>query len=217
MTVQMARRIGVGAAALALTLGCAGLAGAAKKPVKAAAKKPVKVAAKPVAKPAAAKPIPTNVCLEAEWGKLTSPVQLYKSAECSGGQGIEIPDKVNPTAEEGKPAPVLKGDDIIKFKVAKEGSYQLWGRAWWMDGCGNSFHMIVDGGPKNTISDGSYKRWHWVRGPKVHLTAGAHELKIANSEDGARLDQVFITPALSADKERVPVGKEKATPEAWVK
>lgn len=154
-----------------------------------------------------------RICLEVEVGKVTDPVVVYKSKDCSGGAGIEVPEGANPKAEEGKPPPKLTGDCTITFKAPQEGTYSLWARAWWIDGCGNSYAVSVDDGDRATISSGNYKRWHWVRGPKLRLSAGKHTLVLHNTEDGARLDQIFLT----TDAARVPVGKEKATPEALVK
>ena len=191
----MKRRRGAEATALALTLGLGG--GIAFGDVRL--------------QPALA--AGTVLCLEAEAGKLTAPVTLYKSNDCSGAAAIEVPEGANPKAEEGKPPPKLTGECTLTFKVPQDGTYSLWARAWWLDGCGNSFAVSVDGGDRATISSGNYKRWHWVRGPKLRLTAGTHTLVLHNTEDGARLDQIFLT----SDPARIPVGKEKATPAALVK
>ncbi|MBI3945127.1 MAG: hypothetical protein HY321_04355 [Armatimonadetes bacterium] len=149
------------------------------------------------------------ICLEAEAGKTTAPVTLYKGKECSGDAAIEVVQGANPEVKEGDATPILSGDCVLTFKVAVTGTYQAHGRAWWLDGCGNSFYLTFDRGDRMTLSSGTYRRWHWVRGPRVRLSAGTHTLKIANSEDGARLDQVFLT----CDPKRSPAGKEKAT--AW--
>ncbi|NLC58215.1 MAG: hypothetical protein GX774_15385 [Armatimonadetes bacterium] len=154
-----------------------------------------------------------RICLEAESGEFTKPMTLYKARDLSGGAAIEVPEGVNPEVKEGEEPPELSGECTIKFTVPKEGTYTLWGRCWWTDGCGNSFAISLDGGRRATLVSGNYKRWHWVRGPVVRLTAGTHELKIYNTEDGARLDQVFLT----SDSGRIPVGKEKVTPAYLVK
>ncbi|MDH7570109.1 MAG: hypothetical protein QHJ73_11045 [Armatimonadota bacterium] len=187
------------------------------------------LAAKPLPKkPVAPAPAPTPaapvndkvICLEAESGKITPPVTLYQSPDCSGGSAIEVKEGVNPKVKEGEATPILSGDCVIHFKVLRAGMYQFYARAWWLDGCGNSFYITFDDGPRMTISDGQYKSWHWVRGPKVRLEAGTHTLKFANSEDGARLDQVFLTCDVdprTGESVPVPVGKWKVTPWALVK
>ncbi|HOJ22811.1 MAG TPA: hypothetical protein PLY56_14885, partial [Armatimonadota bacterium] len=79
----MKRRRGAEATALALTLGLGGaiaLGVVRLQPALAAG---------------------TVLCLEAEAGKLTAPVTLYKSNDCSGAAAIEVPEGANPKAEEG--------------------------------------------------------------------------------------------------------------------
>lgn len=154
-----------------------------------------------------------RICLEAESGKLTAPMSLYKSKDLSGGAAIEVVEGVNPKAKDGEEPPKLTGDCTLRFNVAVEGTYTIWARCWWTDGCGNSFAISLDDGSRATITSGNYKRWHWVRGPVVRLTAGTHTLKVHNTEDGARMDQIFLT----SDSGRIPVGKEKPTPQALVK
>ncbi len=75
--------------------------------------------------------------------------------------------------------------------------------------------IIIDGSDPIEMSTGNYKRWHWVPvGPLFKLSAGVHTLKIANSEDGAKLDAVFLTSNIG----RVPVGRiEQLTPQALVR
>jgi len=70
---------------------------------------------------------------------------------------------------------------------------------------------VVDNGrPFAFGQDGTYGKWHWVKGMKVTLAAGTHELKVLNREDGAKLDQIL----LSRNEQYVPVGVEEATPDA---
>ena len=190
------RALGVAAAALSLT---AGLCASGRL-----------VPGTPAAAAGAAK-----ICLEAEAGQVTEPMLLLKGdKECSGTGGIEVPEGVNPKYEEGKPAPKLTGDSTITFKVAQAGNYTLWGRAWWMDGCGNSFLLSIDGGTPFKIGGPPYKRWIWVKaGQKVQLSPGKHVLKILNSEDGAKLDQLYFT----TDPIDFPAGKKTGTPGAIIK
>lgn len=163
------------------------------------------------AKPATA--ANAQICLEAEWGKTSAPVRIYKNGACAGGAAIEIPEGVNPKVKDGEPKPKLSGESVITFKAPVDGAYRIYGRAWWDDGCGNSFALIIDDGRSFGISSGTYKRWTWVHGPIVRLSAGKHTLRIANSEDGVRLDQLFLT----TDFGRIPVGKERATKQALIK
>ncbi len=105
---------------------------------------------------------------------------------------------------------------LLALKTDRVGAVQdVRYRCWWRDGCGNSFLVSIDGSDPIEMSTGNYKRWHWVPvGPLFKLSAGVHTLKIANSEDGAKLDAVFLTSNIG----RVPVGRiEQLTPQALVR
>ena len=43
-----------------------------------------------------------------------------------------------------------------------------------------------------SIEDATYQTWHWVKGPKLTLTAGQHTIRMQNREDGARMDQFML-------------------------
>jgi hypothetical protein len=162
-----------------------------------------------------------RVCFEAESAiAVTAPMRivgapgtavsadLAKVLEgASGGQAIEVPEGA------GKP-PEVGGDASFTFAVQKGGTYTLWCRVWWMDGCGNSFTLSIDDGPAFAFGgDGVYKKWHWVKGPAkpvIQLTPGTHTLKVANREDGVMLDQVLLVQ----ERRYVPVDIETVTPVA---
>jgi hypothetical protein len=127
---------------------------------------------------------------------------LGEDKECSKGAFLQIPvqsprgtDKVN-------------GKAILPFRIETAGRYVLHARCWWYDGCGNSFGISVDGSPKATLTDPTEKHWHWVklRGEPFALAPGDHSLVISNSEDGARIDQVFLTN--NPDPDFAPQGIE---------
>lgn len=152
------------------------------------------------------------VCFEAETAAaVTRPVTVVTAPaapadepvrkEASGQAYIEIAEGA------GKP-PEVGGDAVWRFS-AGEGEYIFWARVWWLDSCGNSLRIIIDGGrPFLFGQDGTYKSWHWVKGMKVKLTAGTHELKIENREDGVKVDQILLAP----DADYVPTGIEDTTP-----
>ena len=149
------------------------------------------------------------VCFEAESASsISAPVKIVKQAadpadakilkEASGEQYIELVEGA------GKP-PDVGGEAAYSFEVAQAGDYVLWIRAWWMDSCGNSLTIVMDGARPFTFGeDGTYKSWHWVKGMKVALAAGRHELKVQNREDGVKVDEIL----LSKDPKYVPVGIE---------
>jgi hypothetical protein len=153
-----------------------------------------------------------TICMEAESAlSNVAPVQVISAAmgaaqdpalkEASGGSYIDIPDGV------GKP-PDVGGEAVYSFDVKVAGDYVFWGRAWWADSCGNSFTLVLDQGkPFEFGGDGTYKSWHWVKGMKANLSAGAHTLRIQNREDGVKLDEFLFT----GDPKFVPVGAEEPT------
>lgn len=157
-----------------------------------------------------------SVCLEAEaatelkapmhvvnLGKEPVPAKAVKGA--SGNQYLEIPEGA------GKP-PEVGGEASLSFEAPEAGTYVLWCRVWWPDGCGNSLGLSMDGGPAFTFGqDATYGKWHWWKAParlkQLELTKGPHMLKISNREDGAILDQLLLT----TDTHYVPVDIEAVT------
>ncbi len=125
----------------------------------------------------------------------------------SGKKYIQIPlRRPHATTETG---PSDDGNARFKINVPSSGSYRLWLRAWWYDACGNSFFVIVDDKPAVSVEDPTYQTWHWVKGPKLTLSAGTHTIRIQNKEDGARLDQFLLTN----NSRYVPTRVETRTPQ----
>ncbi len=121
----------------------------------------------------------------------------FADRAASGNAAVMVKDNSKKTLRRANPV-------ILPFAVDKPGKYRLWLRAWWRDGCGNSFAAAMDGGkPMLVGNDGTYRVWHWVEGPVLDLKNGRHELGIMPRESGARLDQVLL-----ADNTRFhPLGK----------
>ncbi len=148
-----------------------------------------------------------SICVEAESAaSVTAPMRVSADPAdaavkaASGGRCLDVPQGV------GKP-PEVDGEAVLKLAVPDPGEYVLWARVWWLDSCGNSLTLVLDGGkPFAFGQDATYKSWHWVKGMKVTLAAGAHELRIQNREDGVKADQVLLT----RDMDYVPVGAEDA-------
>ncbi len=103
---------------------------------------------------------------------------------------VQIPlRRPHATSETG---PGDTGNARYTVNVPTAGVYQFWGRTWWYDACGNSFFIIVDSKPSVYMEDATYQTWHWVKGPKLTLSAGRHTIRIQNREDGARMDQFML-------------------------
>lgn len=131
----------------------------------------------------------------------------------SGTGWVEIPNKANGDKKEGDGSD-LPGKVGFKVNVPASGSYTVWGRVLWPDGCGNSFWVVKEGRPKQILGeDGTYDAWHWVAAKqKVALTKGVNVIEFGNREDGVLLDQVQITTG-----SRVPTAEVKPTPDALAK
>jgi len=143
------------------------------------------------------------ILLEAESAKeVVLPMTIGRASEesCSEGAFLEIP------LQDPRGSEKVKGSAIVPFRVAVPGKYLLHARCWWFDNCGNSFSVSIDDSNSLKLTDSTLKHWHWVALQKrpFLLTAGEHQLVVANSEDGARIDQIMLTN----DPEYVPQGIE---------
>lgn len=139
------------------------------------------------------------ICFEAEnYISKTAPIKSIDAKDAS--------KKVLSIAQGAGEGKKVGGDATYKFEVNDKGRYIIWARVFWLDSCGNSFDISVNGGPKFTFgNNGTYKKWHWVKSKvKIKLKKGKTTLKIFNREDGIQIDQFFITK----DRYKVPVGIE---------
>ncbi|HEX8464022.1 MAG TPA: hypothetical protein VF627_05325 [Abditibacterium sp.] len=130
-----------------------------------------------------------KVCFEAEKvATIESPLKKVtgKGADVSGGGYLEIPWDENKTKG--------LGSATYKFNVKTAGTYYLWARAFWQNGCGNSVEVSVNGSDSKILGeDGTYNSWHWVGGrARVALKAGVNTLTLKNRETGVQVDQFFM-------------------------
>ncbi len=153
-----------------------------------------------------------KIVVEAEnYNTITPSMARATSNVASGGAYIHIPLLRPHGNTEGQPADT--GYAEYKVRVTQAGTYTFWGRVHWYDGCGNSFFLKINDKPAVVFgNNGTYRRWHWVRGIRVTLSAGVHTIRIQNREDGAKIDQFLLDTS-----PRVPVGLETATPGAIVR
>ncbi len=148
-----------------------------------------------------------KVVVEAEkCTSITPSMQKTASRLASGGYFIQIPlRRPHATTETG---PADTGHATYTVNLPIHASYRFWGRCHWQDGCGNSFFVKIGSKPAVVLGqDGSYLRWHWVKGPTVEMGPGPVQIVIQNREDGAKIDQFLLTSDLSY----VPVRAERAT------
>ncbi len=132
-----------------------------------------------------------------------------KPQKNSGSGYVEIPDKANGSKKEGDGSD-LRGVAEYNVIVAAAGSYTVWARVLWPNGCGNSFWVLKQGRPKDILGeDGTYDAWHWVAAKtKVTLAKGVNVIELRNREDGVLVDELQVTTT-----GRVPTG-EVARPRA---
>lgn len=155
--------------------------------------------------PAASQATNARICFEAENpSAVQAPVRALKpgpSKNYSGAGFLDIPWDKNETKGVGWAT--------YRINVKTPGTYYLWARTFWANGCGNSIGISVNGGPPITLGeDGTYDKWHWVGGrARVNLKLGENIFKIHNRETGVRVDQVF----LSQDRVYIPAGIRKPT------
>jgi hypothetical protein len=145
-----------------------------------------------------------KVCFEAEkTATLESPLKKVTGGkpDVSGGGYLEIPWDENKTKG--------IGEATYKFNVKTAGTYYVWARTFWANGCGNSILVNVNGSSDKILGeDGTYDAWHWVGGKaRVTLKAGANTLVLKNRETGVRVDQFFMCQ----DGNYTPVGMRKIT------
>lgn len=147
-----------------------------------------------------------KVCFEAETASsVESPLRkVIKSPnrkEYSGRGYIDIPWDQNKTKGIGKAT--------FRVNAKTPGTYYLWARTFWANGCGNSVGISVNNGSEKILGeDGTYDKWHWVGGTaRVALKAGANTFELQNRETGVRIDQIF----LCQDPNYTPVGIRPTT------
>ena len=146
-----------------------------------------------------------RVCFEAESAStVSSPIKKElkgKNSKYSGRGYLDIPWDKNKTKG--------IGSATVRVNVKTPGTYYLWARTYWANGCGNSIGMSVNGVDAGDLGeDGTYDKWHWVGGrTRVKLKAGVNTFVIRNKETGVRVDQVF----LCQDGDYIPTGIRKVT------
>ncbi|HUV38161.1 MAG TPA: hypothetical protein VMY39_01035 [Planctomycetota bacterium] len=156
-----------------------------------------------------------GVVIEAEdfaahGGTIEPPMEVDRVEGASGGECVIIeggagkPGGFKPGSETEK-YPDRWGAVTYRFTVRDAGKYLFWGRVFWEDGCGNSFTLVVNGGPPLLFSGSTTDHWYWEKcSALLDLKAGENVLEVLNREDGVRLDKIIITRRLDF----VPQGTE---------
>jgi hypothetical protein len=116
---------------------------------------------------------------------VAAPFAAVSLGDASGGRGLVIPDAG------GKD----KGGARFVVHVPEDGTYVLYARVYWDDGCSNSLCFLPAGQNSVTLSSGTYERWHTLESSQpLTLTKGDLEVRLRNLEDGIRLDYWGLRP-----------------------
>lgn len=114
---------------------------------------------------------------------------LFRAREmegAEGGRGITLDEA---------PKHRLAADPGAAYDlfIPRADAYRIWVRAWWPDGCSNSVAIQVnDKDPVLAGNDGTYLKWHWIRGPELSLEAGRHTLRLLPREPNVRIDRILV-------------------------
>jgi|GEM_PF-2224486 len=132
----------------------------------------------------------------------TAPVLMLEAEAAAGLEASHLVKAPHPDASAGyclevnqadKETLLADGGRELRVHAEQDGPRRLWLRCWWPDGCANSIAVGLDGAaPVLVGNDGTYTTWHWVAGPELSLTAGAHVLRLLPREALARVDVVAL-------------------------
>jgi len=131
-----------------------------------------------------------TVCFEAEHANSADyPFVIDSPPGASGGLALAVPQGAGDAlAFRGRP-----GAALYKVPLPAAGTYALWLRVWWSDGCGNSVVVRMGQEPPVDAVDNVFERWHWVRAGSWALPAGVVEIRLQDREDGVYIDQLLLT------------------------
>jgi hypothetical protein len=138
---------------------------------------------------------PSGQYLEAEDGALSGGYTVSAEASASAGHFLAAPMETSDAMPGSARA-------RYTFSVSRAGRYVIWGRIRAPDAMTNRLWFQVDGGTfvKWRISTGDI--WYWddlhdnvayEKALTFELSAGAHELVLANCVAGVALDRLYIT------------------------
>jgi len=104
--------------------------------------------------------------------------------EASGGHALAIP------------VHAAKGVGAAQYSSGKiaPGTYELYARVYWTDGCSNSLRFSV-GNVEISLTSDIYNKWHLLHSPrKIRITDPPQTLSIHNLENGVRIDYWGLRP-----------------------
>jgi hypothetical protein len=140
--------------------------------------------------------VSTGLYLEAEDGELSGGFTVGQDPEASNGRYLAPPAGVLSLDQPGA------ARARYSFNTTLPGEYLIWGRIHSPDAIHNTFWIQVDGAAWYHWRLTTGEIWYWApfhdnfnysKPLWFNLAAGAHELLVANSVEGDRLDRFYIT------------------------
>jgi len=140
--------------------------------------------------------VSTGLYLEAEDGELSGGFTIGQDPSASKGGCIEPPAAITSLDQPGA------ARARYSFQITTPAQYLIWGRIHSPDALHNTFWIQVDGATWYHWRITTGEVWYWNqfhdnfdygRPLKFDLAAGPHELLIANSIEGNRLDRLYVT------------------------
>lgn len=148
-------------------------------------------------------PAPTPVSglsFEAEYGAVSSPMQVVTDASASGGKYVVQ------TAESGT------GSVKYTFDVPTAGKYKMSAKVISPNGSSNSVYYAFDGASSVTWNfPDTIKSWSWVDGDTVTLSKGTHTLIVKKREINTKLDSFELKPVESTST-TIPLAADGTNP-----
>ena len=83
-----------------------------------------------------------------------------------------------------------KGTGHVEYEteIKESGTYKIYARVHFIDGCSNSIEFLVNGS-RHVLTDEQFKRWHSISGLKsMQLEKGKLKIRMNNTEDGVSID-----------------------------
>jgi hypothetical protein len=121
--------------------------------------------------------------------EIQGPMVVASDPAASGGAMITIPENAGTGWLKE-----IGGHASYDFTLPASGSFRLWARVKWNDGCGNSFSLQFNNGPRLiTGNDAVFQEWHWLSVDNIALPKGPIRVTISNREDGVALDKLLLT------------------------
>jgi hypothetical protein len=135
------------------------------------------------------------ITLEAESGRLTSPMIIGSDSRAYNGKFVQVPEgKGNNYSDSTSGGP---GEVRFAINIPQSGTRALWARTIAPNGGSDSFYLTRNGALLKEWSVPASTSWKWNRVTNISLSAGTVNLAFRQREDGTKLDQIILTTNLN--------------------